>query len=201
MSDAKLTLIGFYQFDKMVDVDFFENLKLPEAIDHDTIVYTILDRGGEYETILSDPDFLKSKMLAWSNSWYNTFEKWVAVLAKDYDPLENYDRIESWNDTGKTRGNDSTNTHNHTGTIHNVSAMDSSSLVGDDANDIVNDVSSATALSTDVDNVHEGRVHGNIGVTTSDQMLASHMRTRLEWGNIYNHIADLFLHDFVIPIG
>lgn len=46
---------------------------------------------------------------------------------------------------------------------------------------------------------HEGRVHGNIGVTTSQQMLESEMVLRLKW-NLYDQITDLFLTEFVLPI-
>ena len=201
MSDAKLTLIGFYQYDKMVGIDFFQNLVMPAEINHDTLVYTILDRGGEYETIQSDPDFLKAKMLAWSSGWYETFTRWVAALAKEYDALENYDRMETWTDTGHSDGHTDSNSTNNTHTDTTVSAMDSATLVPQDATGTKSTLSGDSDVVANSNNTHEGRVHGNIGVVTSDQMLSSHMATRLAWGNIYNHIADLFLHDFVIPLG
>jgi len=43
-----------------------------------------------------------------------------------------------------------------------------------------------------------GRAHGNIGVTTSQQMLQSELDI-VAW-NIYEHITDLFLQEFVIPV-
>ena len=46
--------------------------------------------------------------------------------------------------------------------------------------------------------IHEGRIHGNIGVTTSQQMLEAELKIA-EW-NIYEHITDLFLSEFIIPI-
>ena len=51
----------------------------------------------------------------------------------------------------------------------------------------------------DLEAHHEGRVHGNIGVTTSQQMLESEMVLRLKW-NLYEQITDLFLSEFVLPI-
>lgn len=45
---------------------------------------------------------------------------------------------------------------------------------------------------------HGGRIHGNIGVTTSQQMLQAELDIGM-W-NIYEHITDLFLSEFVIPI-
>ena len=46
--------------------------------------------------------------------------------------------------------------------------------------------------------VRDGRIHGNIGVTTSQQMLEAELKIA-EW-NLYEHITDLFLEEFVIPI-
>ena len=47
-------------------------------------------------------------------------------------------------------------------------------------------------------NVHSGRLHGNIGVTTSQQMLEAELDIA-RW-NIYEHITDIFLSEFIIPI-
>lgn len=52
--------------------------------------------------------------------------------------------------------------------------------------------------SADDDLEHDGRIHGNIGVTTSQQMLLSELD--LGYWNIYEKITDLFLTEFVIPI-
>ena len=46
--------------------------------------------------------------------------------------------------------------------------------------------------------VRDGRIHGNIGVTSSQELLESELRIA-EW-NLYEHITDLFLSEFVIPI-
>ena len=46
--------------------------------------------------------------------------------------------------------------------------------------------------------VRDGRIHGNIGVTTSQQMLEAELKIAA-W-NLYEHITDLFLEEFVIPI-
>lgn len=52
--------------------------------------------------------------------------------------------------------------------------------------------------SSDDDFEHTGRVHGNIGVTTSQQMLESELK--LGYWNIYEKITDIFLTEFVLPI-
>lgn len=48
------------------------------------------------------------------------------------------------------------------------------------------------------ENRHEGRLHGNIGVTTSQQMLQSEID--IAYFSLYDRITDLFLTEFCIPI-
>lgn len=52
--------------------------------------------------------------------------------------------------------------------------------------------------TTQNNNTRAGRAYGNIGVTTSQQMLAAELDIA-HW-NIYEHITDLFLSEFIIPV-
>ena len=45
---------------------------------------------------------------------------------------------------------------------------------------------------------HTGHIYGNIGVTTSQQMLADELK--IDKWNIYEHITDLFIEEFTIPV-
>ena len=80
MSSAKLTLIGFYQWYDKIDEDFFKNLSVPEPLDRNTLIAHILQKGGEFETLYSDPDILMNMMSVWSTSWKHTIEKWVETI-------------------------------------------------------------------------------------------------------------------------
>lgn len=48
-------------------------------------------------------------------------------------------------------------------------------------------------------NIHKARMFGNIGVTTSQQMLLSELDQAAVW-NLYEHIADLFVTEFCIMV-
>lgn len=48
------------------------------------------------------------------------------------------------------------------------------------------------------ESTHSGRMHGNIGVTTSQQMLESELN--LQYWNLYNHIADLFINEMTTRV-
>lgn len=244
MSTAKITLSAFYTWfstDPKPN-DLFKNLVLPEGIEKDTLVGNILMRGGEFEVMYSDPDFMQSLIGVWSKKWYRTFDKWIKALNIEYSPLENYDRMEDWTDTrnkkdsssdGSTGSVDATGhitdsgstslTGNVTdsGTIEKkVSAFDSSEYQPSD-HTTTSDTQSTSENTTSSNNrgttentktsnnlthsgeehegnTHKGRIHGNVGVTTSQQMLESELKLA-EW-NLYEHITDLFLSEFVIPI-
>ena len=228
MASAKITLTSFYTwFNTAVEEDdLFKNMSLPEGIDKDTLVGNILMRGGEFEVMYSDPYFLQNLIGVWSSKWYRTFDKWVKALVIEYSPLENYDRMEEWQDTRNNHGSETTSgtlgrttsdslsrTATDGGTTETkVSAYDSSTYqpsnqvtvtnssgFTDTGSGTLNDTTSgSTTTSFGEGAKHEGRIHGNVGVTTSQTMLESELQIA-EW-NLYEHITDLFLSEFVIPI-
>lgn len=200
MSSAKLTLIGFYQWYNAINEDFFKNLSVPEPLDRNTLIAHILQKGGEFETLYSDPDMLMSMMSVWSTSWKHTIEKWVETMTTEYKPLENYDRYENWSDSGNGHATDSSNGRSDANGYDNVSAYNSSVMQPDSSNSANSTTSANSTSDSTTNSAHTGHIHGNIGVTTSAQMATGEMELRLLWGNLYDHIADLFLHEFVIPL-
>ena len=242
MSSAKITTVGFYQYMNAYKYDLFGLLILPPGIDKDTLVNNIMLRGGEFEVVYSNPDFYKSAIGLWSNKHYRTFEKWINALNIDYNPLENYDRMEEWSDSGSrtntgtvsdsgitkntgTQSTESSGKDNFKGSGNStssdeISAYNSNSFQNDKKNTTNSSNSSetnTTANNTRTDNLSEsnsntrtdnlsektnsdrkGRAHGNIGVTTSQQMLQSELDIA-KW-NIYEQITDLFLSEFCIMV-
>ncbi len=232
MSSAKITLIGFYNYYNQIGEDFFKNLSVPEELDRTTLIAHILQKGGEFETLYSNPDMLMTMMSVWSTSWYHTIERWIETMTTEYKPLENYDRFENWSDSGTENTKDNTkhtnvtngsasssDTSNGTSNANgqdNVSAYNSSVMQPDTSNTAQSTTTASSTsnssttsneninISNEVDltkkDEHSGRIHGNIGVTTSAELAIGEMELRRLWGNIYDHVADLFLHEFVIPI-
>ena len=206
MSSAKMTLIGVNTFFSNMGSDLFENLVLPEGLTKKTLTDNILLNGGEFEVLYSNPYSLKDFIGVWSAREQATFQRWVDALAIEYAPLENYDRQENWTDTL-----DSDGTSNTTGTVdtstagtvqNDVSAYDSSGYQPHDkatSSETVDTNTSERNTST-LDNtaVHGGRIHGNIGVTTSQQMLEAELE--LGYWNIYSRITDMFIKEFCIMI-
>ena len=194
MSSSKMTLMGLYQWNN----ELFKNLELPEDLDAGILIDNILVRSGEFEVLYADFEFNQYMIGAWSRKWADTFQRWVDALAIEYNPLENYDRKEDWTDTrnGSTSGETSGTTN--TTSTNKVSAYDATDFSNKDQNEIYGSDSSSSSGESHEGAKHDGRIHGNIGVTTSQQMLIAELD--LGYWNIYEKITDLFLTEFTIPV-
>lgn len=254
MSIAKITMIGLETALAYRNESLFDLMNLPDGIDIDTVKNNILLEAGDFEVLYADPNFMKQAVGIWSAKHYRTFDKWIKALNIDYNPLENYDRFERWDNSANensstnrqgttsdtsnasmhNEGTDHDSEHNsgnvHTensGTTENeVSAFDSSSYQPESQNIVNNEESTnnsndrtlshnssndtntsntSNGSSTDeetfekgTNDSHTGWIHGNIGVTTSQQMLQSELD--IARFNIVQQITDLFLQEFCIMI-
>lgn len=218
MSSAKFTLIGAYQFFDNAGDDLFKNMSLPEGVNLTTLQSNILFQGGEFEVQSANPFFIQTMIGNWSQVYYDTIDRWVKALAIDYAPLENYDRQEHWTDEADGTGSSSRNgSVRETGTLDATttdntetkkSAFDSSTYSPYQQENTTGTVDQDTTSNTTItdgtsttssnDSEHTGRVHGNIGVTTSQQMLTQELD--MGYWNLYQRITDLFLREFTIPV-
>ena len=206
MSSATLTLIGLNNFLDTRNIDLFEKLSFPNGIDKETAIQNILLMCDEKELLYPNPDFMIEAIGLWSKKWNRTFTKWINALNIEYNPLENYDRQESWSDsTSSSESNSASASDSSYGSnsmLNDVSAFNSDYLRNDSAskNDARNNASSsskANNLKAELSK-HEGRVHGNIGVTTSQQMLQAEID--IDRFNIYDEIAIIFMREFVLAL-
>lgn len=206
MSSAKVTLLAMNTFFANAGGDLFQGLTLPEGLAKNTLTNNILLQGGEFEVLYSDPFFLQNAISIWADREADTFKRWVDALAIEYAPLENYDRHEDWTDTLDSDGTSRTTGTNDTSTngtvTTDVSAYDSTGYQPKEkvttAETIDNDTTENNTSTLDNEGVHTGRIHGNIGVTTSQQMLEAELD--LGYWNIYSRITDMFLKEFCIMI-
>lgn len=218
MSAAKITLIGFSDWMEAHNDDLFKYLTVPSGIDKDILIHTILLNGGEFEVLYSNPVFMQEMIGKWSSKWQHTMKRWIDALNIDYNPLENYDRMEDWKDVNERNsstsrkesatGKDNSLSSGNGKTLNDRSAFDANDYQPHDitessSNGVNSSMSETTANGETEDNSNEilqktGRAHGNIGVTTSQQMLQSELNL-YKW-NLYDEIANLFLNEFAIYV-
>ena len=119
------------------------------------------------------------------------------------DNLTMTNNLSDTNDVTTTHSEKAYNDSNYVGTTQDVVDQDEShtgtvtntGTVMDNANFNSNTGANGTE---DYTNIHKARLFGNIGVTTSQQMLQSELDIA-RW-NMYEHIADLFCQEFCIMV-
>lgn len=225
MAQAKITLIGLENY-LNPEHSVFENMQLPNGIDKDTLVGAILLRCQEFELLYSDPDFMIAAVNVWSRKNYWTFEKWVNLLSKDYDPLYNKDYFEDITDIHKgsaessgttSENSDYTRTDNLATTndvtiTHSEKAYNDAGYVGT-TQDVTDQDTSETGTvrnagssggaygnenSDEYENTHKYHGYGNIGITSAQELFLKEIDVAKH--NMYEHIADLFATEFCIMV-
>lgn len=218
MAQSKITLIGIENY-LNPERSIFEDLTLPEGIDKDVLIGAIALRCQEFELLYSDPDFLIAAVNVWGQKNYWTFDRWVKLLNKNYDPLYNKDYHEVFTDThtgnysasGTTANTGSANTSG-TGsetTTHREKAYNDASYVDTSqdeahssstgtqqiANNTTNNESGTNGYTTN----HSYHGYGNIGITSAQELFLREARDVATF-NMYEHMADLFCSEFCIMV-
>lgn len=207
---ANLSIVGLLQYGQIKNEDLFKELKVPDGIDIETLKDNIIMECGKMELLYPDFEFMQYMIGVWSrkNQW--TFEQWVKVIQAEFDPLYNYDRHEEWTDDGNrnasgtgsgTVGLDQTGKND---TLNQVNAYNSDTF-RDESHSVLDSESSSKTSSTSEykdtstdKNEHTGHIYGNIGVTTSTELLESF--ADFANFNIYDQITALFKSEFCLLI-
>ena len=188
-----LTLVSLYQYMYARDGEdtLFKDLNVPEGYDKQTLIDTILLKADNYELIYPDGDFMAFAIKNWSARHQDVMTRLYNALHKTYDPIENYNRFEEYTDNGS-----GSNTGESTGAdTHSVSGYDVSNFSPESMDSSLSDSSSSYENTL----THDSHIHGNIGVTTSQQMIQAEVNLYKD-NEQYEIIATLFCKEFVIPV-
>lgn len=195
MLQPRMTLYGMYQYDPTL----FDGVTLPDGMDKTLMVNQIIRQSGDLFPYYQVPPEVKTAITEWFTRRKDNFSKLWQGFTAEYNPIENYDRHE-----------DSTETPDITHTLVN-SGKDSSTneadVQGYNATEYVpnsrtksNGTSSTNGTDTETGTrTYTSRIHGNIGVTTSAQMLEGELALRRSL-DIYALIAAEFETDNLIQV-
>lgn len=250
----KMTLWGINQYMDGTLLDF-----LPESLPADTFDPQIMEdliyiQCGDLFPYYQVPNYLKLQIKNFFDRNAEQFKRVWEALYSEYNPIENYDRIEAWSDSHSESTRDSESVHTSesarnseslsTSSSESVSAITSSSssesssargdvsafnastlqpqsassgsaATGGTTNNDTRGTSNSLRAGLNVQDTinyknllntrdnkaldeHRGRVHGNIGVTTSQQMIQS----SIELGSydIYLWVITLFQKNIISAI-
>lgn len=97
MSSSTMSLLGLYKWNPLL----FVNMSVPDGVDKETLIDNLLAETAELELLYPDADFLAQMIAKWSLKEVKIWEKLLATTLYEYNPIENYDRYESWTDDSK----------------------------------------------------------------------------------------------------
>ena len=220
-----LTVEGLYNYDNTL----FDGFDVPEGLVKQIAIDSILMRTRELEILYPDFTYMKKRIKIWSTKYQNNWKKLYDTTVLEYNPIENYDRMEDWTDTDDettTSARDNTRNTNNTvkststnEILNNVNVTEQNTAFNagledhakqiTDGNTTENGTITNTETGKDTENesvnggrtgkhTRTGRAHGNIGVTTSQQMIQS--ERDLVVFNLYDVIAESFIENFCLMV-
>lgn len=214
---ATLSVLGMLNYDSTVLDGLYA--QIPAALEQETLEYTIKMECAELELTITEPTLFKNLVAAWAKRNRLPWQRYYNAVVAEYNPLDNYDRTETetigedgsdTRETGTTSSttSDTTRTPNLT-TEDQVSGFNSANYApksktmetGTDRNA----GSTTGSADTDTSGSYEReisrttRAHGNIGVTTSQQMLTQELEITVRL-DVYQHITDDFKKTFCLLV-
>ena len=199
---SKITIIGMSDYANLTNQDLFAELVLPDELDRDIVINTILMKTADLPLAFPSFEFLQKQIGAWSKRKKPIFQKWVWLLSQEYNPLYNYDRFEEFTDTekGKEESKAKAKGDSELNDTDKVASYDSETLKNASSRDskTKNSTESESQSSNDRELTHKAHLYGNVGVTTSTAMLSESW----EWFNkdIPELIAEEFKCDFCLGL-
>ena len=189
-NQASLSIAGLYSWDSHI----FDLLQLPSGVNRQTVIDNILLECAELTVIYPDWNFMQSAIGSWSVKELEIWQKVYDLEHMDYNPIENYDRyedeLENIGNKGQTMqvgsSESTTNNMQNTDTTNRVAGFNSENLADQSQAETKdmntgrggNLASDMSYSNNDQTRSRGSRIHGNIGVTTSQQMLMSEFELR-----------------------
>lgn len=170
--DITISVLGMWQFNNAL----FDKFTVPAQIDKQDVVDSILLECAELPVVYTNWDILQDAIGLLSKRRLHAWERMATALFEDYNPLHNFDRYEE-------RGDEESGTADTVNTVNGYN--------GDAERDRQN-------INTKRSNNHRGHLYGNIGVTTSAQMLEGELKIRKQ--DLISIIVREFKENFCIMV-
>ena len=190
-----------------------------DDLDLDLLKSVIVERCGLLEPLYSEPETMKQCISIWFRSHQWNIERLINLVKTSYRPLENYDRHEDLaRDKNDTRNRTENRTQNFTenGTVNmddvtersvaafNTDAYSPADKTRRDADTATSSGGQTAGQTAGTEAGAEAEhavnyIHGNIGVTTSQQMFTAELEL-LDGFNIYQFIVHMFSRDLMLSI-
>ena len=169
-----LSIMGLYEYDN----NLFEGLQLPEGLSREAVINEILLQCAELEIMYPNIDIMKLAITTWSVANQYTWQKLYDTMVVEYNPIWNVDATVNIDRDTSGSGN----------ATDAVKGFNSDTWAESEKTD--------TNSSAEEDVIE--RRTGNIGVTTTQQMLEQ--ERKIAEFNMISYIAQSFKQRFCLLI-
>lgn len=200
---ATMSLLGLYNWDSTI----IDGLTVPEGVDKSVLINNLLRECAELEIVYPQPKALKFFVGEWAKERLPVWERLAATLKFEYDPISNYDRREEWTDEDTDERDEQSSVHS-SGTSSgestsrtagfNSAASDVPDKQQESREENSAESNGKTQISASRTATRRGRAYGNIGVTTTQQMIEQERNISLF--DIDHVIIDDFKKTFCLMI-
>lgn len=185
------------------------------GIDKENLVNLIRYKLGDLYTYIQEPVALQVMVHKWFITRYRDYERVLQSLYSEYNPLDNvfeyerFDKVDNFKDENTRTGKSTQTNTGGSSTENQTSAYDSGTYQPDSKqlfNYTGNGIKSETEFdqlkdtmqrtSLDQHDVHYR--HGNIGVTSSQQMITQELELRKK--SLYDEIIKEFEENFIVRV-
>ena len=219
---ACLSLLGLYTWNN----GLFADMSYPDGWSTDEkqcFIDNLLMEAAELEVLYPDWDFMKGAIKQWSAKEVLTWQRLFDAMMLDYDPIENYNRIEATTDQHSgSIAHSGTDSASHSGydsvvgsgtdtDTHSKSSFDNNTLATTEQMSMQKGSTETHNYNSALSNTHgetitdttaltrRSNVHGNIGVKTTQSMLLEELDMRPKL-NIINIMVESFINLFCILV-
>lgn len=187
----------------------WDGFRVPGDVDRGTVIDTILLETSEMSCLYADSDAMQFAIKNWTDKNYSVWEELWKTLQYEYNPIHNYDREGHWKDKNTERHVETPNitttddyernlttdsTTNTSVAAYNNGLADSTREVlnGNDGGNSNNTNKRSGTIKNDADDIlqHDEHVFGNIGVTSTQQLIEAQRRV------VQFNLIDYIVNDY-----
>ena len=199
MAQPTLSIAGLYKFNEHL----FDDMYIPDNLDRDTVVASIIMETEGLEALYVDVPFMMSAIKYWSITMRHKWDKLVASMNFEYNPIWNKDGVRIHTETeDKSSERDETVADSTASTSNNFGAgfNTTSGLTNRERDTVQNSgqVKTDDDLKESTKRESKDVEQGNIGVTSTQQLIKE--EREVADINIYSIIAKDFKHKFCIQV-
>ena len=199
MAQPTLSIAGLYSFNDHL----FDDMYIPESLDRDTVVASIIMETEGLEALYVDVPFMMNAIKYWSITMKHKWDKLVASMNFEYNPIWNKDGVRiHTEEENKSSERDETVADSTSSTSNNFGAgfNTTSGLTNRERDTVQNSgqVKTDDDLKESTKRESKDVEQGNIGVTSTQQLIKE--EREVADINIYSIIAKDFKHKFCIQV-